>query len=154
MRGERGSYTVEAVLVLPLILVVLFATLWGGSLMYTWTAVNYGALSGALDAARRGEFPLDARQAVAGYLRDFTPGGKQLQVNYQATGPYQDPNKVVIWGPPPGQKFNRGQVVTVGVVYPVKVSSPLLAFLGRAAFGGDTIYLKAQASAKSEVFFE
>lgn len=152
--AENGSYTIEALLVLPVILIVLFATLWGGSLMYTWTSVNYGALSGALDAAKNGEFSTGVRQAVASYLQNFTPGGKQLQVDYLATSAYENPGKIVVWGPAPGQKFNRGQTITVGVVCPVKVSSPLLSLLGQTVFGGDTIYLKARATARSEVFLE
>lgn len=154
LRDMRGSYTVEAVLFLPLVFIIFFSVIWGGMLMYTWTGVNYAAMSAAVDAARRGEFSVEVRNAAASYLRQWTPGGKDLGVDASATVPYKDPNKIVIWGPPAGTKINRGGTIQVGIVYPARVESPLLALLGRSFFGGDVLYLQASAVAKSEVFFE
>lgn len=154
LRDRRGSYTVEAVLFLPFVFVIFFSIIWGGMLMYTWTGVNYAAMSAAVDAARRGEFSSEVRDAAASYLRQWTPGGKMLGVDASASAPYRDPNRIVVWGPPPGAKVNRGGNIQVGIVYPAKIDSPLLAFLGRSFFGGDVLYLQASAVAKSEVYFE
>lgn len=153
-KGEEGSAVLEAVMILPVLFVLFFAIFWGGRLMYAWAGVNYAAMSAAMDTARRGEFSAEARAAAAEHLRQWTPGGKALAVDAAATAPYENPGAIVVWGPPPGQKFQRGNSITVGVVYPFKVDSPLLALVGRAAFGGDVVYLKASATARSEVFIE
>ncbi|WP_338835930.1 TadE/TadG family type IV pilus assembly protein [Neomoorella thermoacetica] len=153
-RHERGSAVVEAALLMPILFVLFFMVFWGGEMMYVWTGVNYAAMSAAVDAARKGEFSTDIRSATAQYLQQWTPGGKVLGADINASAPYNDPGKVVVWGPDVGSKIQRGNNLTVGVVYPFKVDSPLLGLLGRAVFGGDVIYLKASATAKSEVFIE
>lgn len=152
IRDDRGSYTIEALFIFPLLLVFFVLTFWFGTLMYTWSSINYTAMQYALDIAKAGEDKQEFRDAAAARLMQL-PLRSASSVD-TPTAPVADPNKIVLWGPGIGQRFNRGDVITAGVVYPVKVPSPLLSILGQATFGSDTIYLKATATAKSEVYFE
>ena len=55
MKKNRGSAVIEMVLIMPLILILFFITIWGGQLMFTWTGINYSATNAAMDAAKTGE---------------------------------------------------------------------------------------------------
>lgn len=149
-KDDRGSYTIEALFIFPLLLVFFVLTFWFGTLMYTWSTVNYASMQYALDIAKEGQKTGDITNAVKVKLGNVPI--KDVTKFSEHSSPYNDPNSIVIWTN--GNSFNRGDVITAGVVYPVKVPSPLLSILGKAAFGSDTIFLKAHATAKSEVYFE
>lgn len=153
MHNERGSYTIETLLIFPVTLVVFFLSLWGGVLMYTWSSVNYVAMTFALDAAKEGAVTNEILAAVTERVQQLPLKDKSVGVEI-ATAPQERPDRIVVWGPRVGEFYNRGEPIQVGIVYPVKVPSPLLRFVGNAVFGGDTIYLKAQATARSEVYRE
>jgi len=153
MRDERGSYTIETLFIFPIILVVFFLTLWGGVLAYTWSSVNYVAMTFALDAAKEGAVTDEILAAVTERVQHLPLKVEGVGVEI-ATAPQEKPDRIVVWGPSVGTFYNRGQPISVGIVYPVKVPSPLLRIVGQAVFGSDTIYLKAQATARSEVYRE
>ena len=54
MSNNRGSAVIEMVLIMPLILILFFITIWGGQLMFTWTGINYSATNAAMDALKQG----------------------------------------------------------------------------------------------------
>lgn len=54
-KDDRGSYTIEALFIFPLLLVFFVLTFWFGTLMYTWSTVNYASMQYALDIAKEGQ---------------------------------------------------------------------------------------------------
>lgn len=152
IRDERGSYTIEALFILPLLLVFFVLVFWFGVIMFTWSNVNYTAMQYALDIAKTGENKAEIRDAASARLMQLPL--RSASYVRASTMQETDPGNIILWGPSPGERFNRGGLITVGVVYPVKVPVLLLSILGQAVFGSDTIYLKATATAKSEVYFE
>lgn len=154
LRCQHGSQTVEMLFVLPVLLMMFFMTVEMGFVMYDFVAVNYAAASAAVEAGRKGAFDAEARQEVADYLRDWTTEGKRLSIDALAVSPTPRENTVVIWGPPPGDAFQRGSVIEVGVVYPVRFKSFVMDGLARWLVQENDLSLKARASAASEVFFE
>lgn len=150
LKDDRGSYTIEVIFIFPLLLVFFVLTFWFGTLMYTWSTVNYATMQYALDVAKEGQKTGAITDSLKVKLENVPI--KDAKYIKESSSPYEDPNAVVIWTN--GNSFNRGDVITAGVVYPVKVPSPLLSFLGQAAFGSDTLYLKSSAVTKGEVYFE
>ncbi len=70
-QGERGTATVEAVLVVPLVLVpVLFAVVVFGRLAHTRLVVDAAAAAGARQAAVVGGDGASVRNRIATELRD------------------------------------------------------------------------------------
>lgn len=70
-RSERGMATVEAVLVVPLVLVpVLLAVVVFGSLSHTRLVVDAAAAAGARQAAVVGADTATVRERIAAELRD------------------------------------------------------------------------------------
>ena len=152
LSNQKGSQSVEMLIVLPLLLMMFFMIVEMGLVMYDFVSVNYVANSMAVQAATRGEFTDSIKGDGANYLRTWTTEGKNITVNYAQT-PQQVAGAAVIWGPPSGQKFNRGQLITVGVVYPVRFKTFVMRGLAWLVESQD-IYLKAQATAASEVYIE
>lgn len=152
MKQNKGSAVLEAVLIMPLILILLFITIWGGQLMFTWAGVNYSATTAAMDAAKTGEITALTIDAAVIRLQEWTPGGQDLGIliSNDLGGPPRSADDIVFWTPNidsvPWKNY-----IAVAIVYPYKVDSPLLSLLGETFFGGDVIYLKGEAVAQSEV---
>jgi len=151
-KNQKGSQSIEMLIVLPLLLMMFFMIVEMGFVMYDFVSVNYVANSMAVQAATTGEFTDVIKTSGANYLRDWTVGGKNLNVSY-AQSPLQQQGTIVIWGPESGTKFNRGQTITVGVVYPVQYKTFIMQGMAWLV-NQQELYLKAQASAASEVYIE
>ncbi|MFZ5632665.1 MAG: TadE/TadG family type IV pilus assembly protein [Bacillota bacterium] len=76
MRDGRGSPSLEALFVLPVILMLFFMVVETGFIMCDWATVNYAAASAAVNAAREGKFSEGVRSGTADYLRDWTTNGR------------------------------------------------------------------------------
>jgi len=158
LKKNRGSAVIEMVLIMPLILILFFITIWGGQLMFTWTGINYIASNAAMDAAKTGKVTNDICTAALDNIIQWVPGAKDLgtAISHDSNGPPREPNKIIFWTP---NTPNDGPVpwkseIKVAIVYPYKVDSPLLSLLGETFFGGNVIYLKGEAMAQSEVLPE
>lgn len=154
IRSRRGSQTIEMLFVLPVLLMLFFMTVEMGFLMYDFVTVNYAAASAAVEAARKGKFDGEVRQEIAAYLHDWTTEGKRFAVDPWATSPAAQNDTIVLWGPDPDQAFERGSVIEVGVVYPVRFKTFLIDGLARWLVQENVLSLKARAAALSEVHFE
>lgn len=154
MRDGRGSPSLEALFVLPVILMLFFMIVETGFIMYDWATVNYAAASAAVSAAREGKFSEGVRSGTADYLRDWTTNGRAFIYDETATDPYEDSGTVVIWGTAPDQNVERNSPIVVGVVYPVKFKILLADNLWKWMVKEETITLKARSAALSEVHFE
>jgi len=151
----RGSAVIEMVLIMPLVLMLFFITIWGGQLMFTWTGVNYSATVAAMDAAKTGEVTDEIGIAALEDLKGWVPGSKDLKTTVsRGSGiPPRNPGEIVFWTPNVGPVSWKNDI-TVAIVYPYEIDSPLLSFLGESFYGGNVIYLKGEAVAQSEVLPE
>ena len=152
MSNNRGSAVIEMVLIMPLILILFIITIWGGQLMFTWTGINYSASNAAMDAAKTGEVTDDICTAALENIKQWVPGAKNLDeyISRNSSGPPREPDKIVLWTPNVGPVPWKNDI-TVAIVYPYEIDSPLLSLLGETFFGGNVIYLKGEAVAQSEV---
>jgi len=155
LKKNRGSAVIEMVLIMPLILILFFITIWGGQLMFTWTGINYSASNAAMDAAKTGGVTNDICTAALDNIIQWVPGAKDLGtvISHDSSGPPRESDKIVFWTPNVGSVPWKSEI-KVAIVYPYKVDSPLLSLLGETFFGGDVIYLKGEAMAQSEVLPE
>lgn len=153
IRNNRGSQSIEMLFVLPLILMLFFMVVEMGFIMYDFVAVNYIANSMAVQAATQGCFTQDIRDSGANYIRTWTTGGHNIGINASATIPAPSENTAVIWGPSSGQKFNRGQMIEVGIIYPIKFKTFVMKGLSWMV-DEEKLYLRSNASAMSEIFIE
>ena len=125
-RSERGVATVEAVLVVPLVLIpVLFAVIVFGDLWHTRLVVDAAAAAGARQAAVVGEDGTAVRERIATELRD---GGI-------------DPNRATVTVEPAVAEW--GQPIRVSVSIDAEAAIP---FLGTWA-----VPLKGEFVTRSEV---
>jgi hypothetical protein len=155
LKHNRGSAVIEAVLVLPLILILFFITIWGGQLMFTWANVNYAASTAAMSAAKTGKVTTQISDSALEELQQWIPGAQNLQTStfHDLGGPPRVPGEIIFWTPNVGPVPWKNDIKVV-IVYPYEVDSPLLRFLGEAFFDGNVIYLKGEAVAQSEVLPE
>jgi Flp pilus assembly protein TadG len=125
-RGERGLATVEAVLVVPLVLVpVLFAVIVFGDLWHTRLVVDAAAAAGARQAAVVGEDGPAVRERIATELQD---GGI-------------DPNRATVTVEPAVAEW--GQPIRVSVSIDAEAAIPFL--------GTWPVPLKGEFVTRSEV---
>ena len=97
-RGERGTATVEAVLVVPLVLVpVLLGVVVFGQLEHTRLVVDAAAAAGARQAAVAGEDGPAVRDRIATELRDggIDPGRASVSVA-PAVASWGEPIRVTV----------------------------------------------------------
>lgn len=155
MKQNRGSAVIEMVLIMPLILILFLTTIWGGQLMLTWTGVNYSATTAAMDAAKTGEVTTQISESTLDDLKDWVPGAEDLgtTVSHNIGDAPCYPGEIVFWTPNVGPVSWKNDI-TVAIVYPYEIDSPLLSLLGESFFGGNVIYLKGEAVAQSEVLPE
>ncbi|SMB95728.1 TadE-like protein [Thermanaeromonas toyohensis ToBE] len=154
LKDERGNSLIEALLVLPLFLILFFLLIEMGFVVYDWAVVNYATASAAAKASSEGRFSETIRQETAAYLKQWTVNGKDLGVDFLAGAPYYSSDTMVIWGTPAGMNVQRGQEIVVGVVYPVRFKTFLVGALGQWLIQEEQLTLKTRAVTTSEAFFE
>jgi Flp pilus assembly protein TadG len=154
LKNERGSQFIELLIVMPFLLMIFFMIVEMGFVMYDFVTVNYAAATAAVEAARAGEFSDEIRAEIGDYLKDWTTTGKTLDLDIHATAPVPEDNTIIVWGPPSGQIFQRGNTIEVGVIYPVKFKSIVVDSFCRWLVKEENITLKSRAAALSEVYFE
>jgi len=152
----RGSVSIEALFVLPLLLMLFFFIIEMGFVMYNWAVVNHAASAAAVEAAMTGRFSTDIRQAAAEHIRDWTTDGKSMSLNDLCTLPPGNvgPNTIYVYGTDANTDVQRGGIIDVGIAYPFKFRSFIFDALGRWATGDNQVVLKVNMKAASEVFFE
>lgn len=153
LKNEKGQSFIEMLLVLPLLLMVIVFFIEMGFIMYDMAVVNYAASSTVIQAAAEGQFTDTICSTTADYLHNWTSNGKELNI-IRSDSPQLDSDAIVIYGPGAGDKFQRGNIITVGVIYPIKFKIFLLNNLADWTISEDNLNLKARASAASEVYFE
>mgnify|MGYP000916646300 FL=1 len=159
MKNNRGNTFIEWLLLLPMIIMIISFGIEMGFAMYDFSTINYAASSMAVEAARKGGFDQDVYSRGAAYLQSWTTGGKDITV-YHASSNWagwpddcrQGPDSCFIWAPELNTSFPRGQVITVGVCYPVQFKLIYMEKLGHWILGDNLLYLKAKPSALSEPF--
>lgn len=129
-----------------------------GFIMYDFATINYAASSMAVEAARKGQFDHDVYMRGAIYVHEYT-SSKDMYIDYEWSGwaywpddCMYGPGNTVFWAPRFGFKFQRGDVITVGVCYPVQFKIFFIDQLAHWIIKDDLLYLKAKASALSEPF--
>lgn len=152
-RNQRGTAFIEWLFILPMIIMIVSFGIEMGFAMYDFSTINYAASSTALEAARKGEFDDEIAVRTAEYINNWTSSGKDLGI-IRSDSPFVDPKQVVVWGPSSGSKFQRGQMITVGILYPIEFKMFYMDALAHWVIDDQKLALKARASALSEVYFE
>ncbi len=129
-----------------------------GFAMYDFATINYAASSMAVEAARKGCFDQDVYSRGASYVQEWT-SSKDIEVyhapNQSAWWPadcQQGAGSGVIWAPELNTAFQQGEVITIGVCYPIQFKLLYMEQLGHWIIKDNHLYLKAKASALSEPF--
>lgn len=156
-KNQKGTAFIEWLFILPMIIMIVSFAIEIGFIMYDFATINYTASSMAVEAARKGDFDQDIYSRGALYLRDWT-SSKDMKVYYASSRWAQwpedckaGPKDVFIWATDKNT-FQRGDVITVGVCYPVQFKIFFMDQLGDWIIKDDLLYLKAKASALSEPF--
>lgn len=155
-KNNHGSFSIEALFVLPALLMLFFFIIEMGFVMYNWAVVNHAASAAAVEAAMMGRFSADIRQSTAEHIRDWTTDGKTMNIDSLGVLPPANfnPNTIYIYGTNVGTDIQRGNIIDVGVAYPFKFKTFAFDALGRWTTGESQVVLKANMKAASEVFFE
>jgi Flp pilus assembly protein TadG len=152
----RGSVSIEALFVLPVLLMLFFFIIEMGFVMYNWAVVNHAASAAAVEAAMTGRFSADIRQATADHIRNWTTDGDSMSLNALGTAPpgSVNPNTIYVYGTDANTDVQRGGVIDVGVAYPFRFRTFFFDTLGRWVTGENQVVLRVNMKAASEVFFE
>ncbi|MGI5922115.1 MAG: TadE/TadG family type IV pilus assembly protein [Syntrophomonadaceae bacterium] len=153
LKNERGQAFIEMLFVLPLFLMLAFFIIEMGFVMYDLAVINYAASSTAVEAARQGQFTTATGDRTMAYLRDWSSNGRNFNIVRRSV-PGKDIYSIIVYGPGAGDKFQRGDIITIGVCYPVRFKTFLMDALASWTVDEQELFLKARASAMSEVFFE
>ncbi|MGI9951345.1 TadE/TadG family type IV pilus assembly protein [Moorellaceae bacterium AZ2] len=153
-RSGRGNVFVEAIITLPIFLILLFGLLEFGFLMYDWAVLNYATATTAARAAVEGKFSEDLRLDLANFVNQWTSRGSDLNFDYLAELPYTSEETVVVWGTDPAVQVQRGGEIEVGVVYPVRFRTLVVEAMAGWTVQEKNLALKTRAVAASEVFYE
>ncbi len=144
---------IELLFILPLILMIVTFAFESGFIMYDFSTINYTASSMAIEAARNGSFDNEIASRGGDYLKGFTSQGAESGI-LRSNSFYIDPANIVIWGPAENQSFQRGELITVGICYPIKFKLFYMDALAGWLIEEEKLNLKGRASAMSEVYFE
>lgn len=153
LKNQRGTAFIEWLIILPMIIMIISFGIEMGFAMYDFATINYVASATAIEAARKGEFDDEVAVRTAEYLTNWTSVGKRMDIVRSDTA-ITEPEQVVVWGPPTGEKFQRGQMITVGLSYPIEFKAFYMDTLAHWIVADQRLALKARASAPSEVYFE
>lgn len=156
-KNQKGYAFIEWLFILPMIIMIVSFAVEIGFVMYDLATINYAASSMAVEAARKGDFDQDVYRKGRSYLLDWT-SGEDMKV-YHASSRWAwwpedckaGPKDIFIWATDK-DTFQRGDVISVGVCYPVQFKTFLMNQLGHWIIKDDILYLKAKASALSEPF--
>ena len=153
--NKKGSYSLEALFVFPVILMMLIFVAELGFLMYDWAVVNYTVSSTAALAAKEGTFSTAARTSMQNYLKQWTTSGKALTyVNVSGTTYTPSPTQAIIYGTPSSSYVQYGGTITVGICFPYKFKTFTVNALSKWFIQNNQMYLRVQSSAISEVYRE
>lgn len=158
LKNNRGNTFLEWLLLLPMIIMIVSFAIEMGFAMYDFSTINYAASSMAVEAARKGCFDQDVYSRGESYLQSWT-SGKNIDVYHASSAGswwpddcQQGRGNCFIWAPELNTSFQQGQVITIGVCYPVQFKLFHMEQLGHWIIKDNLLYLKAKASALSEPF--
>jgi len=152
----RGSVSIEALFVLPVLLMLFFFIIEMGFVMYNWAVVNHAASAAAVEAAMTGRFSTDIRQATAEHIQNWTTDGQNMGLNAMGTSPPGSvgANTIYVFGTDTNTDVQRGNKIDVGIAYPFRFRTFAFDALGRWITGENQVVLKVNMKAASEVYFE
>ncbi|NLX02679.1 MAG: hypothetical protein GXY40_09150 [Syntrophomonadaceae bacterium] len=155
MKNKRGQAFIELLLVLPLFLLIFAVIIEMGFIMYDFAVIHYAASTAAVEAARQGDFTTSTQQRTADYLTQWTSNKTVQGVAFAPE--YSSPtttDQIIICAPTSGVKYQRGNVMSVKIIYPVKFKLFFIDSLANWALKEEHLTLKSQAIAMSEEYFE
>lgn len=154
-RDKRGSYSLEALFNLPVLLMLLLFIVEMGFLMYDWAVINYAVNSSAALAAKESTFTATNRAILQNYIKQWTSSGKNLTyTNVNGTSYTPNPSQAIIYGNSSTTYVQYGQPITVGICYPYKFKTFIVDAMSKWFVQDNQLYLKVQAVATSEVYRE
>ena len=155
-KDRRGQVFIEALIVIPLLFMIFCFVIEMGYLMYNWAVINYYVCSTAEAAAIKGQFTSEVRAQLAAKVSDWTVNSQGY--NYDAGGAdppgAPDNNTVYIYGTDMNTPVQRGSYINVNISYPWHFKLFLIDSLMSYVVSEDSLRLKVNAAAQSEVFIE
>ncbi|TWH46825.1 TadE-like protein [Sporomusa sp. KB1] len=130
-KQNRGQAMVETALILPVILLILFAIVEFGMVLNQYLVLTAAAREGARTAAVSDDTA--ARVAVAEAVASISNVGLQVSIAY------------------PGDKREQGKSVTVTVSKPIEVTTPVIKNIIASAFAPDTPVLTGRSVMRVEL---
>lgn len=140
----------ELLFIIPVLVMLMSFAIEMGFIMYDMALINYTAATMAVESARKGCFDQDiysrVEQGIMQYISDDMPVVRSVN-------PMESEESIVVWGPQEGQKFQRGAIITVGIIKPVKFKLLYLDRIANWVVEEKKLFLRARASAESEIYF-
>lgn len=150
VKNQKGFLLIELLFIVPILVMIVSFIIEIGFIMYDMALLNYTASTMAVEAARKGCFDQDiysrARQGIMQYISEDMPV-------VRSTEPVEAEGSIVVWGPSDTQKFQRGEIISVGIIKPVKFRLLYLDRIAHWVIEEKKFFLRARASAESEVYF-
>lgn len=131
LKLNRGQAMVETAIVLPVVILLLFAILEFGLVMNQYLVLTAAAREGARSAAVSDDTA--ARAAVNDAVASISNSGLQVNIAY------------------PGGKREQGKSVTVTVSKPIEVTTPMIKDIIDSAFAPDAPMLTARSVMRVEL---
>jgi len=131
LKQNRGQALVETAIVLPVIVLILFAILEFGMVMNQYLVLTAAAREGARTAAVSDDAA--ARVAVDEAVASISNNGLQVNIVY------------------PGGKREQGKSVTVTVSKPIEVTTPVIKDIITSAFAPDAPVLTGRSVMRVEL---
>ncbi|SMC71812.1 TadE/TadG family type IV pilus assembly protein [Sporomusa malonica] len=131
LKQKRGQAMVETALVLPVVVLILFAILEFGLVMNQYLVLTAAAREGARIAAVSDDAA--ARTVVNDAVASIGSAGLQVNIAY------------------PGGKREQGKSVTVTVSKPVEVTTPVIKDIIDSAFAPDAPVLTGRSVMRVEL---
>lgn len=131
LTDNRGQAMVETALILPVILLILFAILEFGMVLNQYLVLTAAAREGARTAAVSDDTA--ARVAVNAAVASISTIGLQVNIAY------------------PGDKREQGKSVTVTVSKPIEVTTPVIKDIIASAFAPDAPVLTGRSVMRVEL---
>ncbi len=154
MKNIKGQAFIEMLFVLPLFLLIFVVIIEMGFVMYDYAVINYAASTAAVEAARQGDFNLSVQQRTAEYLTHWT-SNKAIQgfvFAPEGSSPTAD-DEIIVCAPTPGVKYQRGSMMSVKVIYPIKFKLFIIDSLAHWVLQEKQFTLKSHSTAMSEEYF-
>lgn len=155
-KDRRGQVFIEALIVIPLLFMIFCFIIEMGYLMYNWAVINYYVCNTAEAAATRGQFTGEVRARLAAKVSDWTVNGREYNYDVSGTAPpgALDSNTVYIYGTGMNTPVQRGSYINVNINCPWHFKFFLIDSLMSYVASEESMRLKVNAMAQSEVFIE